>query len=297
MKLRGYQIDAFTTHPYGGNPAAVIANAEGLTTDQMQLIAREFNNSETAFILPPNGTDHDVLIRFFTPTTEVPSCGHATIAAHYVRALEGEITEETLIQKTGAGLMPMRISLERGQLLIAMTQSAPVFYPPLSLGLAKRVLHALNADAQTYSGLPIQVVSTGHSKVMIPLVDKAQVDALRPDMPALTGLSAEIGCNGYFAFCINSGGDLVYGRMFAPSIGITEDPVTGNANGPAGAYLVRHGLTPTDETPFRFSGLQGVAMGRAGLINVEVERDENRPISVTISGTAAKVFSTEFDAP
>ncbi|WP_331463166.1 PhzF family phenazine biosynthesis isomerase [Konateibacter massiliensis] len=84
-KYRVYQVDSFTRQRFHGNPAGVVSNADGLTEDQMQRIARELNNSETAFIFSPNSDDHDVEVRFFTPTTEVPLCGHATIAAHYVR--------------------------------------------------------------------------------------------------------------------------------------------------------------------------------------------------------------------
>ncbi|MFC9120465.1 PhzF family phenazine biosynthesis isomerase [Streptomyces sp. NPDC057067] len=83
-----YQIDAFSPAPFQGNPAGVVLSAEGLTEAQMQAVARELNNSETAFVLPPEGADHDVRVRFFTPTTEVPTCGHATVAAHYARAVE-----------------------------------------------------------------------------------------------------------------------------------------------------------------------------------------------------------------
>ena len=83
-----YQIDAFTTTPFAGNPAGVVLAAEGMTDAEMLAVARELNNSETAFVLPADGSDHDVRVRFFTPTTEVPTCGHATIGAHYARAIE-----------------------------------------------------------------------------------------------------------------------------------------------------------------------------------------------------------------
>lgn len=87
-KYTVYQVDAFTRERFKGNPAGVVTKAEGLTDAQMQAIARELNNSETAFIFPPDGPDHEVRIRYFTPTMEVPTCGHATISAHYVRAVE-----------------------------------------------------------------------------------------------------------------------------------------------------------------------------------------------------------------
>lgn len=83
-----YQVDSFTREKFRGNPAGVISNAEGLDENQMQKIARELNNSETAFVFQSNDKNYDVHVRFFTPTSEVPICGHATIAAHYIRAVE-----------------------------------------------------------------------------------------------------------------------------------------------------------------------------------------------------------------
>jgi len=119
---RIYQIDAFTRERFKGNPAGVVPNADGLTEAQMQTIARELNNSETAFIFSPNAPDHDVRIRFFTPTTEVPSCGHATISAHYVRALENNLPGCTVIQKIGIGILPVEVIREGGDYRIIMTQ-------------------------------------------------------------------------------------------------------------------------------------------------------------------------------
>src|SRR5687768_7858805 len=106
-----YQVDAFTAVRFAGNPAGVVPDASGLSEVEMLAIARELNNSETAFILPADRDDHDVRVRFFTPTTEVPICGHATIAAHWIRAHLG-VTEGITRQLTGAGILPVQI--ERG---------------------------------------------------------------------------------------------------------------------------------------------------------------------------------------
>ena len=108
-KYRVYQVDSFTKELFKGNPAGVVANADGLTREQMQKIARELNNSETAFILLPTDDSYQIELRFFTPTIEVPSCGHATVAAHYVRALENNLESTTVIQKIGAGILPVEI--------------------------------------------------------------------------------------------------------------------------------------------------------------------------------------------
>ena len=104
-KYRIYQIDAFTKEQFKGNPAGVVTNADGLSDSQMQTIARELNNAETALILSATSSDHDVWIRFFTPTTEVPSCGHATISAHYIRAVENDLSSCTIQQRIGIGIL------------------------------------------------------------------------------------------------------------------------------------------------------------------------------------------------
>lgn len=130
-RYRIYQIDAFTKKQFEGNPAGVVANADGLTDSQMQAIARELNNSETAFILSPTAPDHDVWIRFFTPTTEVPSCGHATIAAHYVRAIEHDLSSCTIQQRIGIGILPIDIVKKDSDYKIIMTQGSVEISDPL----------------------------------------------------------------------------------------------------------------------------------------------------------------------
>ena len=122
---------------------------------------------------------------------------------------------------------------------------------------------------------------------------------MKPDYGALTRLSEAIACNGYYVFTPDAGnsGMLVKGRMFAPAIGISEDPVTGNANGPLGAYLVHHKLVKHNGKCFQFSARQGEAMGRAGTVGVEVRIEQDEPVEVKISGDAIVVFQTELVIP
>lgn len=297
-KYRVYQVDSFTKELFKGNPAGVVANADGLTVEQMQSIARELNNSETAFILKPLGSDHDVWIRFFTPYVEVPICGHATIAAHFIRAIENNYESKTVIQKTGAGILPVEIVKDDSGYKITMTQGEIVFEPPLREEICNKIREALHLEEdEFYNGCPIQIVSTGHSKVMIGIKTQKALDELKPDMQALANISKEIKCNGYFVFTFDSSeeGILTKGRMFAPAIGINEDPVTGNANGPLGAYLVKHKLVKTGGKKFQFSGKQGEAIKRPGIINVEVEIENEEPIKVKIGGNAVVVFKTEME--
>lgn len=297
---RLYQVDAFTHRPYSGNPAGVVANADGLTEGQMQAIARELNNSETAFILSSQGPDHDVHVRFFTPATEVPICGHATISAHYVRALEGAPAGVTR-QLTGAGVLPVEIEkIPEGGLRIWMTQKPATFERLLTADQRERLLRALHlsADALATFG-EVQVVSTGHSKVMVPLTSRATLEGLRPDLALLATLSGEIGCNGYYPFTLDapSPGTLSSGRMFAPAIGIAEDPVTGNAAGPLGAYLLRAGLLEAEVSKrITFVAGQGEAIGRPGSVLVEVARSSPlAAIDVRIAGRAVVVFKSALE--
>jgi len=293
---RLYQVDSFTKSLFQGNPAGVVPNADGLSEAQMQAIAREMNNSETAFILSPTSSDHEVWIRFFTPTTEVPSCGHATIAAHYVRAVEMRLPSCRVVQKIGAGILPVEILREGDDYRIVMTQGAIEFGEPLTGVQRDEIVAALGlAQADMDSRCPIQVVSTGHSKVLIGMRERATLNGLKPNLAKLTEISRQISCNGYFVFVLTDGsGDVLsHGRMFAPAIGISEDPVTGNANGPLGAYLVQHRLVPTDGKRLVFKGQQGEAIGRLGAVDVTVEIADRRPSAVLVGGRAVIVFKSE----
>jgi predicted PhzF superfamily epimerase YddE/YHI9 len=222
-----YQIDSFTLVPFTGNPAGVVLEADGLTDVEMLAIARELNNSETAFVFSADAADHDIIVRFFTPITEVPTCGHATIGAHFARAVEYGLSSCSLVQKTGTGLR-QRVEIYRND----------------------------------------------------------------NDSEALKKLSSEVGSNGFFVFTRDTGENrlLTWARMFAPAIGITEDPVTGNGHGPLGAYLLRHGIVPAPGGKLAFTGRQGEAIGRAGEVHVSVETRTDGKLSASIRGDAATAF-------
>lgn len=293
---RVYQVDAFTRERFKGNPAGVVANADGLTDSQMQAIARELNNAETAFILRPEAEDHDVRVRFFTPSVEVPSCGHATVSAHYVRALENRLPAGRVYQRIGLGVLPVDILESKGDYRIVMTQGEVDVSPDLPSGVRDSVASALGLTAPDLDNrCPVRTASTGHGKVMIGIRSRQTLNRLEPDMSGLARISREIGCNGFFVFTFDGGDDevLTHGRMFAPAIGVPEDPVTGNANGPLGAYLVKTGLIRAKGDMVRFRGKQGEAMGRPGLVDVEVDVHGGEPVRVRISGDAVVAFKTE----
>ncbi len=290
-----YQVDAFTKEKLTGNPAGVVTNADGLTDEQMQRIAREFNNSETAFILSPEDDSYDVRVRFFTPVREVPICGHATVAAHYARALEKGLGSTRVLQKTGAGILPVDVVREENDYRIIMTQGRIEVHAPLPDAAQEALIAALDLSRRALlKDFPVAIASTGHSKVMVGIRDVGLLHRLRPDMGALARLSGQIGCNGYYVFTLSpEASPMVHGRMFAPAVGINEDPVTGNANGPLGAYLVHYALVRHDGALLEFDIVQGEVIGRAGTMTVRVAIEDNRPVDVKIAGNAVIAFQSE----
>ena len=298
MKYRIYQVDSFTGERFHGNPAGVVPNADGLTEVQMQQIARELNNSETAFIFSSNDSRYDVEVRFFTPTTEVPLCGHATIAAHYVRAVEGNLTGRA-IQKTKAGLLPVDIAFDGSDYSIVMTQAEPFVSKPFEKETVQDIVRALGIKMDDLrEDCPVAIASAGHSKIMVGIRSRKLLDSLRPDAAALTEISHKVGCNGYYVFTLSPEEEiLVHGRMFAPAIGIAEDPVTGNANGPLGIYMVHFSICPQlqESDHFDFFIRQGEAIQRDGGMKVHVIKQDGRAVRVQITGRAVIAFRTEIE--
>lgn len=295
-KYRIYQVDSFTKNKFHGNPAGVVSNAEGLTDEQMQRIARELNNSETAFIFEADSPDYDVEVRFFTPTTEVPICGHATIAAHYVYALERKADTGRIVQKTKAGILPVDVVKSEDDYSIVMTQGEPSVSKPFNEEISDEIALALGiSNDDICKEYPVAISSTGHSKVMVPIYSNELLHRLKPNLQRLSEISSQIGCNGFYVFTLNPHDDiLVHGRMFAPAIGISEDPVTGNANGPLGAYLVHFNiLQDKQDQSFDFDILQGEAIKREGTMHVHVEKRDGKPVLVQITGNAVIAFATE----
>ncbi|MDC5253938.1 PhzF family isomerase [Acinetobacter baumannii] len=286
-----YVVDAFTTKPNTGNRAGVVLDADHLTTQEMQDIAAFAGYSETAFVLSPKDQSHDIHVRYFTPTHEVPICGHATIATHFLRATTGHHSDYPLIAKTGAGHLPVSIFGSPEALLVKMTQGRVEFLPPFNESQRTELASALGVSESDFADLPIQVVTTGHSKVMVPMLSRSKLDGLTPNNEKLKAISAEIGCNGFFPFVLEGSRQepITYGRMFAPAIGINEDPVTGNANGPAGAYLVHHDLIECDQK-VNYWGYQGLAIKKTGRVLVTVEKIDSI-LHVSIAGQAVLVGS------
>lgn len=290
-KLHYHRVDVFTDRPFGGNPLAVFPNGRGIDSETMQSIAKEFNLSETTFVLPPEDAQSDWRVRIFTPNTELPMAGHPTIGTSYVLALEhlieraGDTADITL--EEGVGPVPVRIEFRDGEpAYIEMKQSLPTFGPRLSDVSTVAEMLSLEREDLAHAEHPVEVVSCGVSFLYahVKTLDAMRRIRLRTDLyerviPALpaTGLLV------FTLEATRSPFAHVHARMFAPTEGIFEDPATGSANGPLGCYLSRYGLMPPDLAS-DFVSEQGVEMGRPSYMRVKIEREGDEFRSVRVGG-------------
>ena len=292
MLIKVHLVDAFTNIVGQGNRAGVVLDGDALTVPQMQEIARQVGVSETAFVLSPTDNDHEIYVRYFTPTKEVPICGHATIATHFLRAKANKFdAPRTVRSRTDVGVLPVDIEFDKGEAVAVMTQDIPTLSAPFEPSIVHDITRALGISPSALDEtLPVQIASTGHSKIMVPLKDKATLDSLKPDFKQLEALSLSphIKSNGFYTFTLDTQRKdiLVAGRMFAPAIGINEDPVTGNANGPAGYYLYKHGRLDASLPVVHYKALQGEAMGKPGYVDVILRLHPGKEPTVQVKGAA-----------
>ncbi len=301
-KLHYHRIDVFTDRAFGGNPLAVFTNGRGLSTKVMQEIAKEFNLSETTFVLPPDDARHDYRVRIFTPSSELPMAGHPTIGTTFILAREHMIArggdnkgdgsgggdgETTITLEEGVGPVPVRVEYKNGQPVYAeMTQPLPTFGPRFDDVRAAAEMLSLNVeDIAADERTPLEVVSCGVPFLFVPL---RNLDAARRARPRAEVMERAFGDRiplEIFVFTreVEHEGSTVHSRMFAPGMGITEDPATGGASGPLGCYLVRHGIVAAEPLA-GFTSEQGIEMGRPSFIKIKIGREGERITSVKVGG-------------
>ena len=291
---RHLHLDVFTDRRFEGNQLAVFPEPQGLTTEQMQCIAKEMAFSESTFIFPPE-RGGDVRMRIFTPGSELPMAGHPTIGSTFALALEGTIQRgrEQFVFELGVGPTPVSLEWdEKGLSFAWMTQPLPTFGPVVSDRDAFAAAIGLSAR-ELLQGLPVQRVSCGVPFLFVPLATRAAVDAVEIDRKALarsTG-SADLVDLPVFFFTperAGTGTETVYSRMLAPGFGIAEDPATGAASGPLGSYLLHHKLVTRDAARSMLS-LQGAAMGRPSRVHISIDSDEDRITRVRVGGVSVLV--------
>jgi len=289
---RYLHFDVFTDRRFCGNQLAVFLDGRGLTTETMQAIAGEMNFSESTFVLPAEEFGTDFRLRIFTPGVELPMAGHPTIGSAFALATAGivEAGRREFVFGLGVGPTPISLTWQHGDLSFAwMTQGLPIFSEPLrersgaaaALGLPETVLASPE--------LPVQVVSCGVPYLLVPLATRLAVDQATSNSGLLESYFREsaIDASGVYLFSQEPADDraTVYSRMFAPGVGISEDPATGSASGPLGCYLVRHNVVPAGGAG-AILNLQGVKMGRPSYLHVSIGVDSGDIIGVRVGGAA-----------
>jgi trans-2,3-dihydro-3-hydroxyanthranilate isomerase len=285
--------DVFTGERFLGNQLAVFTDARGLDTATMQRLTREMNFAESTFILPAESPGTDVRMRIFTPTQEMPMAGHPTIGSTFCLAHTGVLTpgQSRMVFGLNVGPTPVDLEWRDSKLAFAwMTQGLPQFGPVLDDRALVASTLGLDA-ADLVPGLPVQTVSCGFPVLFVPIRDREAVDRAVSDTAAFKRLSALLGRRlAVFLFAVlPKGGDAtVYSRMFAPELGIVEDPATGGATGPLGCYLVQHGLVSAEAAGSMLS-LQGVAMGRSSRLHISIDGVPDAIAGVRVGGEAVLV--------
>lgn len=288
-KLRYHLVDVFTDRAFGGNQLAVCTDGRGLSTELMQSIAKEFNLSETTFVLPPEDAANNYKVRIFTPAAELPMAGHPTVGTAFIlaraRMIETEGGQTTIKLEEGVGTIPVSLNFKDGQPdLIWMQQPLPKFGPRFEDRQVIAEMLSLSPDA-VVENLPLEVISCGVPFLFVPLKSLQAVRNVRFRLDVCEKALGDFACQQVFVFtteCERAGSN-VHSRMFAPMLGVHEDPATGSANGPLGCYLARHEVFPTTHI-MEFISEQGFEMGRPSIIQIVIEQDAGEIKSVSVGG-------------
>jgi len=280
-----YIVDAFTETPFGGNTAGVVLLAPGAAfpeDDWMRQLAAELRYSETAFVRRDGATEFTV--RYFTPAGEIDLCGHATIASFGVLFREGIVPDGTRCRNhTRAGDLEV-VTGEQVMMQMAAPELVETLGAPQPLGELLAAMGGLKPDQ--LGKWPVETFSTGLPDIILPVRDIATLQALQPDMAALTALSERLDVVGVHAFAIApNDGYTAHVRNFAPRYGIPEESATGTANAALTGYLYHHRVIG-DEAQCAF--LQGEAMGRPSLIQTTLTLQGDTP-DIRVGGPCAIV--------
>lgn len=305
---RFLQLDVFTDRAFSGNPLAIFPEAKGLSDELMLKIAREMNLSETVFVLESNTDEVLRRLRIFTPTREIPFAGHPVVGAWNALAREGVVPLpdggtgwQRIHHEVGIGVLPVDIEFKDGQpVQVVMTQGKFEILAEIDDGHEQaEVARALGlAREDLDEGLPIQVISTGLSCMVVPVRSLADLRDCRVNAALLADIYTRYGGTGCHAFTretLEVGASRAHARFFAPADNIPEDPATGSACGALGAYLVHHGgltLEPEDGR-YKFVIEQGDFIQRPSRINLDVKGETRNVEEVKVGGPAVLVANGE----
>jgi trans-2,3-dihydro-3-hydroxyanthranilate isomerase len=280
-------LDVFTETRFGGNPLAVFPDASGLSDSDMQALAREFNLSETTFVLPPADPGNTARVRIFTPAYELPFAGHPNVGTGYVLARQGRDADGILRFEEGAGLVEVTVARDSAGEVTGATVAAPQSLT-LADGPSPEAIAACAglhpADVMTSSHAPLEA-SLGNPVV----IAEVAVEALAGAAPDIEQFRRAAGSDGKFLLYLYGFDDgRVRARMFAPLAGIMEDPATGGAAAPLAALLLSLG----DDAGGTWDITQGIEMGRPSLLRTTATRTADG-IRATVGGDCVQVLSGE----
>ncbi|NBB71391.1 MAG: PhzF family phenazine biosynthesis isomerase [Alphaproteobacteria bacterium] len=298
MRRRFTTLDVFTERPFAGNPLAVLPDARGLTDPQMLAVTREFNFSETTFVLPPETATAARRVRIFTPGGELPFAGHPTIGTAVALVADGYVAmgerRLNLVFELGAGPTPVTVTVDHGRYAATFTAPRrPVRGPTTP---PERVAAALGlpADAIDAAAHPPVDIGCGLDFVAVRLRDGEALAACRPRLDAWAELESPAAGHGVVAYVVEAAGRL-RGRMFGPGVGVVEDPATGSAAAALGGLLA--GLEPAADGRFAWTLTQGVEMGRPSRLEVAADKAGGEVTAVRVAGAAVVVADGTIELP
>jgi trans-2,3-dihydro-3-hydroxyanthranilate isomerase len=295
MRYQFYTADVFSDRIFGGNQLAVFPKAQGLTTEQMQRVAKEFNLSETVFVFPPETPQGTRRLRIFTPAVELPFAGHPTIGTAYILGAIGEIALQedvtAIILEEDVGAVPVKIRTEQGkpvysELNVAKLPEFGLQPPPITELAAMLSLEA--SDLLDGEDRP-QAFSCGLPYLFIPLRDREVLGRVKLNQERWKQLLSNYWASSVYVFCYDPElkGSHIRGRMFDPGYGIAEDPATGSAAAALAGYLgIRNKLT---DGTLKWVVEQGFEMGRPSILHVEADKENNQIKAVRVGGRSVLV--------
>jgi PhzF family phenazine biosynthesis protein len=288
------QVDAFTERPFGGNPAAVVLDAQGLSDRQMQAIATEMRVAGTACLMPAAAEGAQWRLRWFTPTREIAYSGHTTLAAVHALIEAGRLRNDHVVFETQAGHLGASVVAGEARRLIWLEPKVPALHP--FTGQLTHIREALGL--LTAAGWAHPVATPDHD-LLIPVAGLDVLRALTPNMAALADVATHAGVRGV---CVVSRetidkGSATHCRFFAPHFGIPEDIVTGSVHSSIGIWLLEAGILHADGTLAAFTAEQGDGMGRPGRLLVELQVHDGAVARVRVGGSAVTVLAGSIAVP
>ena len=301
MRYKFYTTDVFTGRTFGGNQLAVFPNATGLSDEQMKQITREFNYSECTFIFPASDPANSCRVRIFTPGRELPFAGHPTVGTAFVLAaigdieLTGDVTN--VVFEEGVGPIPVRIDAVDGrpvrtELSAGMMPEIDPHVPTIAELAATLGLDS--ADLRNDLFCP-EIVSCGVPLVYVPLHNMDALRRIKVDTELALDLANRYAASELYTFVYEEAEQHVYARMFAPAMGITEDPATGAAATALAGYLGMRSAEKT--TRFNWTVTQGVEMGRPSRLDVEADKQDGQMVAIRVGGASVMVMEGTIEVP